>query len=342
MWTTTDPSAGVDFSTTGAAGAAGAVLGYFAGRGRSPAPAPAPQPSPDPTPLTGPLANYKWTLTIWGGYAWWFRTASGRTTVRLMTLDETKCTCSNTAERIEHAMKLIVHPRDVEVVAGTTFQPTTVDQHYEWNLTNQTRFIRGMQSNGIQFDSGTTWEELRDPYGPSDPNDVTQWDDTVWLPERLKAKSDPHSLAAAYLDLTDGVLRVSPPRNAQAKSGRWVFTINMVKKRKALTDILALSGRMADVLGIETGGGRILLKPTGTTLPMSIRHAVKLRTMPFGEGEELPHFRRLYDFVDQAACNDAIVPVFEKRPDVSAAPPPMNDHPEPRTPGDLCPPVFLF
>jgi hypothetical protein len=326
--------------TAAAAGIVGAAAGFFTGRGMAgdkdkQAP---PATAPDVQPATGPLAAYDWTLTVQGGYGWWFKKNGNKTNVSLLALEKAKCTCSTSSDCIDHPMLLITFANKVEIDGDTTYQPTVQDNMLVWVLEGPTRFIKGMPGNGIRELPGTKWDEIKDPYGPEHPEESIQWDDQVWLPERLRAKNNAASYASAELLLTDGKLTVCPPRNEKAKVGRWVFKEGNTTKRKALTDVLELSGEMQDVLGIETKAGKIFLKPKTSRMHLSIRHMTDPGTTTLTEGEPPPHYAQLFDFVDGQNCKDAVLPVFELRKDIKKKHDVDKDG---FTPGDLCPPVIL-
>jgi hypothetical protein len=322
----------------GAAGAIGGVAGFLLGRQSGP---PAPPATPETTPspsaqpasapgITGRLPPYEWRLTVQGGYGWWFKKNGNKTNVLLMALDKAKCTCGG-QECIQHDMTLIAFKTAVEVDAGTTYNPVESGNMLTWPLLGATKFIQGMPGNGITEGNTTKWDDIADPFGPYDPNEPTLWNDQVWLPARQKAKRDAESFSSAAFLLTDGTLAVGHPWHDQARGGRFVFQVNGSPKKKALTDRLVLSGRTADPIGIETAGGKIFLKPKTDTMALSIRHEVHLQHVPLTPGMALPHFTRLFDFVDGSTCTSAAAPTYEKRTDLDGF----------DTPGDLCPPIPL-
>ena len=332
--------------TAGVAGLVGGAVGVFAGRQRGETPAvhaAEPVPGARQRSAAGPLTSYAWTLTVQGGYGWWFKKTGGKTSVSLMALDRNKCRCPGGC--VAHPMLLITSANRVKTGAGTTYNPSTAGKVLYWTLEGPTRFIKGMPANGITERAGTKWEDLTDPYAPDDPHESSLWNDQVWLPEREKAKSTAASNASAEFLLTDGDLSVEAPWNQQARLGRWEFKQGQNTRTKALSDVVRLSGQSQDVIGIETKGGRIFLEPTTNQLPLSIRGSVRVEHIPLQDGDPLHHFARLYDFVDQKECKDAIVPVFRKRPDVEFEPEPKAPkvHRAPsKTPGDLCPPLFMI
>jgi hypothetical protein len=323
--------------TAAVAGLVGAATGYLIeGRRKQDSvvgDAP-PAAAPKTAAAKGPGADYKWTLTVQGGYAWWFKTTGGKTSVSLLALDTDKCTCVPKSQCIDHPMLLIAFANKVELGSGTTYQPVAVGNMLWWRLEGATEFIKGMPGDGISETPGTKWTDLQDPYGPQFPDDVSQWDDQVWLPERMKAKTDAESYAATAFLLTDGTLAVRPPRNLKAKAGRWMYK-GGTAGRKALTDVLELSGHAQDEIGIRTKGGDIFLKPKTGQMGLWIRHMAEPGTTVITEGQPPPHYAQLFDFVDGQNCKSADLPVFELRKDVK---PPAA---EGLTPGDLCPPVIL-
>jgi hypothetical protein len=276
------------------------------------------------------------SLTIQGGYAWLFRSIAGKTTATVMSLKSS--TCTDQTQWLDHEMLLIINNTLVNIEPETNYPPQTdvkTNRSY-WNLEGQTTLNHGMPGNGIVECAKTPWSSLIDPYAPKAPNDDGLWDDEVWLAGPEKAKDNPESLASRYLNLTDGYLTIHQPRNEQAKLGRWVFTDAAGKvRKKALTDVLELTGTVASPLVIQTAGDKqIVLSPKVAVLALAIRHQLDLDHIDLYNGYKLMHFGMLYDFVDKMKCDQAVVPAYELRTDLT-----LDGWP---TPGDLCPPLALY
>ncbi|HEY0875126.1 MAG TPA: hypothetical protein VGD94_16755 [Vicinamibacterales bacterium] len=326
--------------TAGVAGVVGAAAGFLGGRqeilgvGRAPG-------SDEQAALAG---EFKWTLTVQGGFGWLFGKDPGTqaSTVTLLALRD-ECRCSSKCP--PHHMKLITMPEFVDVSYGQGNEPQTEGPYLFWDLEGAFEF-GNMPGNGIIEPRRTNWSAIEAPWGPEDRNDPFLWNDQVWLPERAKARSnatDP-AYASASFRFTDGELSVMPPTNAAAREGHWVFA-GKTEQRKALTDVLNLAGRSAAPLVLKRGNSEISFKPKGQGLPLWIRHTVRVEQTWLTPGYRAEHYASLFQFVDAGGgeppdCPDIVVPVFDvyggqvregaMSPDVTMF-----------TPGDLCPPLPL-
>lgn len=318
----------------GISGMAGGLLGFFAGRKTA-----EPTSGADEGRQAGHTASataasaHQWLFTVRGGYGWLFRKDKN---ISLLSLNPQACTCGTTAghtDCFQHDMHLFVYPDMVDATGD--YQPT-VDAAtglIGWKLEGETRFFEGVGTNGVKQPRRTKWKDVKDPWGPKNPSENVLWNDQVWLPPRYNAKADVllPSISSTEFLLTDGELTIEMPTSLGARNGRWTFEDSTGDRKKALTDTLSLDVRGKDTIGIRTKGGQILLKARQDGTPLWIQHRAKLTATPIMPGKALPHYNRLFDFVDQMDCTKGKAPVLEVRTDLGGAP----------TPGDLCPPLPL-
>src|SRR5262245_34173040 len=300
------------FSTGGIVGAA---VGYLAAK-----------------KLLNPQApTYAYDLRIRGGYAWLFQNTA-QPSIRLMCLKA--ASCSDATQFMDHQMLLCMQKSKVTVdMTSGNYLPTdgTSGRIY-WKLDGPTTFTKGMAANGVVKAPASNPSSVADPFGPLDPLDDDLWNDLVWVAGPEKPKTNAVSFASRYLDLTEGTLTAHRPENEQARAGRWVLTDAQGNQQKrSLTDRLKLEWGSNDGISIQTAAGPIVFTPKTNKLVMHLQHELDPAHVPLNQGDRLPHFRMLYDFVDAQSCESAIAPTYDKRTDLPGTP----------SPGDLCPPVWL-
>jgi hypothetical protein len=261
---------------------------------------------PGPVPL-----KYSYELRISGGYGWLFQSGANPTKMLLIVDDKSKVT---------------VDPSSVPFTDGG------LGQQVFWTLDGATTFTQGMGTSGIIKAPASNPSDIKDPFGPSNPEDDDSWNDLEWVAGKESPKANALSLASRYVNLTEGTLTVHRPQNDRARKGRWVFTdANGTQRKRALSDRLSLAWSSNSGISIRTCAGSIVFTPKTNKLVMSIRHELDPDPVPIDQGDALPHFRMLYDFVNGKNCAGATAPTYDQRTDVSGSP----------TPGDFCPPLWL-
>lgn len=293
----------------GGGAALGALAGFFGGRR-----------------LVGTAKT--WTLQIQGGYGYLFKKDA---TVLAMSRGPSSC-----ATYYDHKMTLVVAQGLLDDPNSSPYPPTTQNYLHTWVLEGPTVFTGGVPGGGVTQGLKSDWKGLGEPFAPANPADPGDWDDQVWLTERQTAVKDVEKLAARSILVPSGAMSVSPPMNVFGLIGRWQFAFTSGTQWKALSDVVSFTNPLTGPITLETtvGGSRakIVLKPKGTTLRVSIRHKAILDLDAYQQNEPLRHISMLYEFAGMD-CTKVVVPTYQIRTG-------YNPPPQP-SPGDLCPPLML-